>query len=277
MMRAAILFLLLAALPMQAAAQSPQIPSFWDARERIERPQVTDLPRLRFLTTVDFAPFNFLDANNQLTGFNVDLARDICRQLSLDAVCQIQALPWDELVPALENGDGEAIIAGLAPTAQLREDLAFTRPYLKFPARFVAARSANLAEPLHRSVAGKRIGVVAGSAHEALLRAHFADAVPVPFSRADWMLRDLKAGRIDAAFADGLRIANWLAGDEPEDCCALVGGPYLAPDHLGQGLTIAVARDNADLATAFDSALREIDASGRFAELYLRYFPVSFF
>jgi polar amino acid transport system substrate-binding protein len=277
MMRAALLALLAAVISVPALAQSLQIPSLWDARERIERPQIAELPRLRFLTTVDFPPFNSLDANNQLTGFHVDLARDICRQLSLDAVCQIQALPWDELVPALENGDGEAIIAGLAPTAELRERLAFSRPYLKFPARFVAARAASLPEPLHRSIAGKRVGVVAGSAHEALLRAQFADAVPVPFSRADWMLRDLKAGRIDAAFSDGMRIANWLAGDEPENCCAFVGGPYLAPDYLGQGLTIAVTRENSDLATAFDSALREIDASGRFAELYLRYFPVSFF
>lgn len=277
MMRAAILALFLAATTIQATAQSPQIPSFWDARERIERPQVADLPRLRFLTTVDFPPFNSLDANNQLIGFHVDLARDICRQLSLDAVCQIQALPWDELVPALENGDGEAIIAGLAPTAELRDRFAFTRPYLKFPARFVAARSTSLSEPIHRSIAGKRVGVVAGSAHEALLEAQFPDAEAIPFSRADWMLRDLKAGRIEAVFSDGMRIANWLAGDEPEDCCAFVGGPYLAPEHLGQGLAIAVTRENADLATAFDSALREIDASGRFAELYLRYFPVSFF
>lgn len=277
MMRTAIPALLLAAITFQATAQSPRIPSFWDARERIERPQIADLPRLRFLTTVDFPPFNSLDANNQLIGFHVDLARDICRQLSLDAVCQIQALPWDELVPALENGDGEAIIAGLAPTAELRDRFAFTRPYLKFPARFVAARSTSLSEPLHRSIGGKRVGVVAGSAHEALLDAQFPDAEAIPFSRADWMLRDLKAGRIDAAFSDGMRIANWLAGDEPEDCCVFVGGPYLAPDYLGQGLSIAVTRGNADLATAFDSALREIDASGRFAELYLRYFPVSFF
>jgi polar amino acid transport system substrate-binding protein len=277
MMRAAILALFLAVATIQATAQGPQIPSFWDARERIERPQVGDLPRLRFLTTVDFPPFNSLDANNQLIGFHVDLARDICRQLSLDAVCQIQALPWDELVPALENCDGEAIIAGLAPTAELRDRFAFTRPYLKFPARFVAARSTSLPEPIHRSIAGKRVGVVAGSAHEALLKAQFPDAEAIPFSRPDWMLRDLKAGRVEAAFSDGMRIANWLAGDEPEDCCAFVGGPYLAPDDLGQGLTIAVTDENSDLATAFDSALREIDASGRFAELYLRYFPVSFF
>ncbi len=268
---------LASALAFPVAAQDLPIPSFWDARERIERPQMPDLPRLRFLTTVDFEPFNMLDANGQLTGFHIDLARDICRRLMLDAICQIQALPWDELIPALENGDGEAIIAGLAPTADLRDRFVFTRPYLKFPARFAVAKETSLTEPLHRSITGKRVGVIRGSGHETLLSTRFPSAEPVPFSRTEGMLGDLKAGNIDAAFSDGMRLALWLAGDEAEDCCAFAGGPYLAPDLLGEGLTIAVRQENAVLAAAFDWALRDIDASGRFAELYLRYFPVGFY
>lgn len=260
-----------------ASAQEARIPSFWDTRERLERPQLGDLPRLRFLTTVDFAPFNMLDADGQLVGLHVDLARDICRQLSLDAVCQIQALPWDELVPALENGEGEAIIAGLSPTAELRERLTFTRPYLKFPARFAAPRAALPREPIYRSIAGKRVGVVAGSTHEAMLRALFANAQPVPFGRFEPMMENLQSGEIDAVFADGMQLAFWMDENDSEACCAFAGGPYLTADYTGQGLMIAVDAANADLAKGIDAALREIDASGRFAELYLRYFPVSFF
>lgn len=277
MIRAIALTLATLLAATSAIAQNTQIPGFWDSRERLERPQLTNLPRLRFLTTVDFPPFNMLDTNGQLVGFHVELARDICRQLSLDAVCQIQALPWDELVPALENGEGEAIIAGLAPTVELREKLAFSRPYLKFPARFVVVRSAPLSEPIYRSLAGKRVGVVRGSTHEAMLRALFSDAQPVVFPRFEDMVENLQEGEIDAAFSDGMRLAFWLDADEQDDCCAFAGGPYLVSEYTGQGLTIAVSLDNADLAKAMDAALREIDAGGRFAELYLRYFPVSFF
>ena len=58
---------------------------------------------------------------------------------------------------------------------------------------------------------------------------------------------------------------------------AFQAGRIWAPEYLGSGLAIAVAPDNAKLAAAFDYALHEINTNGTFAELYLRYFPVSFF
>ena len=76
------------------------------------------LERLRFLTTTDFPPFNFLDGNGRLSGFHVDLARAICAELGIVDKCQIQALPWDELDAALQKGEGEAIMAGIAVTAR---------------------------------------------------------------------------------------------------------------------------------------------------------------
>ena len=74
-----------------------------------------------------------------------------------------------------------------------------------------------------------------------------------------------------------MRLGFWLAGSDSADCCRFSGGPYLGPEYLGSGLAIAVAPDNAKLAAAFDYALHEINTDGTFAELYLRYFPVSFF
>ena len=51
----------------------------------------------------------------------------------------------------------------------------------------------------------------------------------------------------------------------------------MAPEYLGVGLAIATKVDAPQLAAAFDYALQQIAVKGRFAELYLRYFPVSFF
>jgi polar amino acid transport system substrate-binding protein len=258
-------------------AAEPVIPNFWDSRERLPRPDLSGLERLRFLTTTDFPPFNFLDEGGRLTGFHVDLARAICTELDIADRCQIQALPWEELEPALERGDGEAIIAGLAATKDTRERYAFSRSYLRFPARFVVRRGADLAEPLHAAIAGKRVGVIAGSTHEGMLRDLFPDARPVAYSRQDWLAGDLKAGKIDAAFGDGMRLSFWLAGADAAGCCHFAGGPYLAPEYLGPGMAIASGLEDADLARAFDYALGAIQAKGIFAELYLRYFPVSFF
>lgn len=275
MRRGFLLFWLLLA-PLAARAE-PVIPGFWDVKERLARPDISALERVRFLTTVDFPPFNFLDSSGRLTGFHVDLARAICIELEILEKCQIQALPWGELDAALQAGDGEAIIAGLAVTAETRETHAFTRSYLKFPARFVTLKANALSEPLYARLAGKRVGVVAGSAHEAILRAYFEEATPVPLPSQEALLADLKARKIDAAFGDGMKLGFWLAGSDSAGCCRFSGGPYLAPEHLGAGLAIATTPANATLAAAFDYALHQIAAKGTFAELYLRYFPVSFF
>ncbi|MDN5927936.1 MAG: transporter substrate-binding domain-containing protein [Hyphomicrobiales bacterium] len=265
----------LACFPARAA--DPAIPNFWGSKERLQKPDLSGIQRLRFLTTVDFPPFNFLDSDGQLTGFNIDLARAICAELGILDKCQVQALPFGELGKALDKGEGEAVIAGLAITQKSREEFVFSRPYLRFPARFIMPKATALSEPIYSKIAGLRIGVMAGSAHERMLRAYFPDAKPVTFTRQDWLYESLRDRKIDGAFGDGMRFSFWLAGTDSRGCCRFAGGPYLAPEYLGDGMAIAVTKDDFALAAAFDYALREITVKGKFAELYLRYFPVSFY
>ena len=260
-----------------ARAAEPAIPVYWDEKEQLARPDLSGVQRVRFLTTIDFPPFSFLDGNGRLAGFHVELARALCRELDIVARCQIQGLPWEELDGAIAAGQGEALIAGTAITAQTRQTYAFSRPYLRFPARFAVPKASPAAEPMHLAISGKRIGVMAGSAHEAMLRRYFPAARPVVFTRMDWLHDGLREGTLDGAFGDGMRLSFWLAGSGSAGCCRFAGGPYLASEFLGGGLAIAVKRDNAVLAQAFDHALREIGVSGVFAELYLKYFPVSFY
>ncbi len=261
----------------QARADQPAIPVFWDARERLAKPDLTGVKRLRFLTTTDFPPFNFLDGSGRLTGFHVDLARAICTELEILDKCQIQALPWQELDTALAAKEGEAIIAGISVTAQTRDKYGFSRAYLQFPARFAVRSASPITEPLYTTSAGKRIGVVAGSAHERMLRDYFPEVQVVTYAKQDWVFDDLKAGKIDGTFGDGMRLAFWLSGSASGACCRFAGGPYLAPEYLGAGLAIAAGKDDPALTQMFDYALQQINVKGTFAELYLRYFPVSFF
>ncbi|MBZ9855157.1 transporter substrate-binding domain-containing protein [Mesorhizobium sp. CA13] len=265
------------ALGEGAHVAEPQVPVLWDAKERLPKPDLSALPRLRFLTTTDFPPFNFLDGTGKLSGFHIDLARAICAELGIVDKCQIQALPWAELEGALEKGEGEAIIAGIAATPQSRQTYAFSRSYLQFPARFIMPKGEALTEPLFARLRGKRVGVISGSAHERMLRDYFNTVQVVTFDRPEDLYANLKAGKIDAAFGDGMRFAFWLGGSDAAGCCRFAGGPYLAPEYLGSGMAIAARSDDPALAAALDYALQEISLKGTFAEFYLRYFPVSFF
>ena len=261
--------------PMQAA--EPQPPIFWESKELLPKPDLSTLPRLRFLTTTDFRPFNFLDAQGRLSGFHVDLARALCGELGLADKCEIQALPWAELDAALQKGEGEAILAGIAVTAEAREKYVFSRAYLQFPARFVMTKAKAVDEPVHDKLKGKRVGVLAGSTHERMLRDEFSAAQVVTSNKPDELRADLKEGKIDAIFGDGMKLSSWLGDADSAGCCRFVGGPYLAPEYFGAGLAIAVKPKDTALAAAFDYALQQISIKGVFAELYLRYFPVSFY
>lgn len=260
-----------------ARAAEPQVPVLWDAKERLPKPDLSALPRLRFLTTTDFPPFNFLDGAGRLSGFHVDLARAICAELGIAEKCQIQALPWAELEGALQKGEGEAIIAGIAATPESRSKYAFSRSYLQFPARFIMPKAKALTEPIFDRLRGKRAGVVAGSAHERMLRDYFGTVQVVPFAQLEELYDGLRAGKVDAGFGDGMRFAFWLGSSNAAACCRFAGGPYLAPEYLGSGMAIATRANDPALAAAFDYALQEISVKGIFAEFYLRYFPVSFF
>ncbi|MBX3583626.1 MAG: transporter substrate-binding domain-containing protein [Rhizobiaceae bacterium] len=275
----ALIFALAAVMSLSGVSQAVESPApmFWDVKERLPKPDLSAVPRIRFLTTTDFPPFNYLDREERLSGFHIDLVRAICDELGVSEKCEIQAVPWEQIGDALQRGRGEAIIAGVAITQEAREQYAFSRSYLQFPARFMMPKTSAKTEPIYAKIAGERIGVIADSGHEKMLRAYFPDVKVVTYSRQEWMYADLKAGKIAGAFGDGMRFAFWLAGSDASGCCRFAGGPYLAPEYLGYGLAIAANADNAALASAFDYALQQISLKGRFAELYLRYFPVSFY
>ncbi|MDY8109578.1 transporter substrate-binding domain-containing protein [Fulvimarina sp. 2208YS6-2-32] len=258
-----------------AGAQEPALPSFIDQKQRLTAPELPNLTRLRFLTATDYPPFNFLDQRGRLVGFNVDLTRALCEELDILRLCQVEAVPFSDLEEALASGRGEAVIAGLAISPQSRNQFAFTQSYLRFPARFVTLKEAALQTPVAENLGGKTVGVLQGSAHEAMFRAFFPDVEPRAFPDRNAALDALKEGEIDAYFGDGVSLSFWLESDRAEGCCAFSDGPFLSDQYLGEGLSIAVAAKDARLARALDYALVQTVEKGIFSELLLRYFPVS--
>src|ERR1700753_3396541 len=120
----------------QAAPQA--VPGFWDPRRRPERPDLSRLTVIRFLTETDYPPFNFTGPDGNPAGFNVDLARALCDEIKVS--CTIQMRRLVSLSDAINTNKRDAIIASLAVTPELRARLDFTDPYYRAPARFVSRR-----------------------------------------------------------------------------------------------------------------------------------------
>jgi len=251
----------------------PNLPILFDSRERLPKPDLSSLVRLRFLTSTDFPPFNFTDQAGKLAGFHIDLARELCSELDIAEKCQIQALPFGELQQALASSQGDAVLAGVAVTPELRKDFAFSRPYLMLPARFARNTKLQIGGTTAAALAGRRVGVVKGTAHEAMLAAFFPAITAAPFDSTDALLAALKARSIDAAFADGLQLSFWTSSAAAEKCCALFDGPYVSQQFLGEGMTVMLRQQDTALTSAINHALADLSHSGQLQELYLRYFP----
>jgi polar amino acid transport system substrate-binding protein len=260
-----------------ASADSVVVPNFWDSRESLARPDLSALPRLRFLTTTDFPPFNFIDREKRLTGFNVELARAICRELQIVARCQIQAIPFEEIETALARGEGDAVVAGIAITSENRTKYEFSRPYLRIPSRFASRRDTEIGEPIHLAVARHTTGLVDGSVQRDWFAQAFAKAKYASYPTRQAAFEALKSGEVDLLFLDAVSLSYWLQSEASESCCAYAGGPYFTSPQYGDAMAIAFAKGQNALATATDYALKEISDSGRFAEIYLRYFPMGLY
>jgi len=270
----AILILMLVAIGGSGRALA-EPPRLWDPGYRATTVDLGGLQRLRFLTSLDFPPFNFADANRKPTGFNVDLARAICAELDLVDRCEIQAMPWEELEDSLEARRGEVILAGHAPDKAMRARFGLSEPYFRFPARFAGrdtdgGTGASFAELLRSA----RVAVVANTPHAAMLDAFFPEAEPAPVEDMPAAYAALREGKADLVFGDGVLLSFWLASPAADNCCRFRSGPYLSDVYLGQGMVAVTRAQDRRLLDAINGALKAVEDSGAYAEIYARYFPV---
>ena len=262
------------AMGLGAAAQSVDAPALWDTGRHLERPDLAGFRAIRFLTEDDYPPLNFRKPDGDLAGFNVDVARAICEELVVG--CTIQARRFDTLIDSLLGGKGDAVIASIASSPALRETIDFSSPYYRTPARFAGRADAPAVDPSAGGLAGKKVAVIARSAHEAYVRTFFPEATIEPVADFAALVDALKTGAADLVFADGLTLSVWLVGDDSADCCVFRGGPYLESKFFGEGVGVAVRKEDANLRLAIDWALARLAQKGVYAELLRKYFPLGF-
>lgn len=265
-----LLAALTASLPSRAADPAP--PRFAVTTLRGEKP-VLDSSTIRFLTSGDFPPFNFMDPSGRLTGYNVDLAEAVCRML--EATCSVQMRPFEDLLPALQQKRGDAIIAGLG-TGAVSGQAEMSKAYLGLPGRFVTRRGLDLT-PTPEGMAKHWISVVSGTAHEAFLLDHFPDAKIAAYPNQTAARDALREGTVDANFGDAMSLSFWLSGEASRACCVFLGGPFVERAYFGEGLRIAVPKTQPKLRRAMDWALDRLNENGGLAEIYLRWFPNGYY
>jgi polar amino acid transport system substrate-binding protein len=125
------------------------------------------------------------------------------------------------------------------------------------------------------SLAGKSVAVRRNSTHAEFIRRYLPDAMLAEFDTEPEALDALEKSEVDAYFGDALRASFWL--NEHLTCCDFAGEPYFRPDLFGEGFAVAVPAGHDAVRQAIDHGLVRLKRAGVLDEIYLRWFPVSFY
>ncbi len=251
------------------------VPGVWRGDVQRPRPDFSGLPPLRVITEADYPPFNYYDEDGTLTGFNVELIQAICGVLGV--TCSVEARDWEFLLPSLARKEVDIVAASITISSHSLKTADFTDHYYDTPARFIVAKGSNLADITPEALKGKTVAVIEGSSHQAYLQKYYAGVKLVAVKRREELRKMLLVGKVKVIFDDGITSVFWLNGTASKACCSFLGGPLVDQKYFGQGVGFAVQKGNRRLREMLNYALEKVRRDGIYEELFLRYFPLSFY
>jgi polar amino acid transport system substrate-binding protein len=215
-------------------------------------------------------PYNFLDNNNDLAGFEIDLGKELCGRMHLK--CSFVQQDWDGMIPGLVSDHYDAIMAAMEITDERSQKIGFTKPYIRMPSAFVIAQGGEILDPSPQGLAGKTIGVEAGGPHEAYLRAVYQESQLHTYATLEEAVLDLAQDRVDIAFGDKDAVMDFLANRKEGHCCRWLADIGRDPNYFGDGIAVGLRKEDGELKDLFDKAIDEVVADGTYARLRARYF-----
>jgi lysine-arginine-ornithine-binding protein len=236
-----------------------------------------DWKAVRIATEGRYPPFNYVEPGKDLQGFEIDLARSLCDRLKVK--CDFSINTRDGVVADLLAKKIDAIVDSLAITDERRQRFDFTDHYYENQARFVTSKSLALSDASPEALKGKAVGALSQSAQAAFLQEVYAPkgAKVRLYATLDEAGSDFAAGRLDAMLGDELTLYAWINKGEAGRCCQFAGAEVKNAKYFGDGIGIAVRKEDGDLRGLFNKALADMLRDGTYEKLNARYFPFSIY
>ncbi|CCJ82392.1 Histidine ABC transporter, histidine-binding periplasmic protein precursor HisJ (TC 3.A.1.3.1) [Cronobacter dublinensis 1210] len=226
---------------------------------------------LRIGTDPTYAPFESKNAQGELVGFDIDLAKELCKRIQTQ--CSFIEQPLDALIPSLKAKKIDAIMSSLSITEKRQQEIAFTDKLYAADSRLVVAKGSPV-QPTLEALKGKRVGVLQGTTQETYGNVHWAPkgVEIVSYQGQDNIYSDLTAGRIDAAFQDEVAASEGFL-KQPVGKDYQFGGPSIKDEKLfGVGTGMGIRKDDDELRLALNKAFAEMRADGTYEKLAKKYF-----
>ena len=204
-----------------------------------------------------YPPYNFIDDEGEVDGFERELGDELCRRAELE--CTWVTNEWDTIIPNLVAGDYDTILAGMSITAERDEIIDFTQAYFPpSPSVYIALAGAG-AEAVDGKVAAQVATIHADYLSE-------SGAALLEYELAEDLVEAVLGGEADAALVD-LEFARESMA-ENEGKLALVG-PRVA---LDSGIGVGVREDDGELKDKLDKAIESMKQDGSLNSLIDKWF-----
>ena len=211
---------------------------------------------VRMGTEGAYPPYNFINDKGEVDGFERELGDELCRRAEL--TCEWVTTDWDSIIPNLQSGNYDTIIAGMSITEERDKVIDFTQDY------YPPTASAYMGLSADADIAG---GVV--SAQTSTIQAGYiaeSGATLVEFATPDETVAAVRNGEADAVFAD----YDYLAPIVAES-----GGQFVFVGDrvpLGGGVGMGLRESDTDLKAKFDAAITAMKADGSLNTLLVKWF-----
>jgi len=215
-----------------------------------------------------YPPMDVKMPDGTVTGFDVDLANEICRRIAMH--CQWVEMEFSGMIPALQARKIDAIISSMAITEKRMQQIAFSTKLFQFKSRLIAKTGAPVTVSAE-GLRGKRIGVQSGTQFETYAQKNWQSGgvEVVAYQSQEGVFEDLTAGRLDAALLGSVEADNGFLKTPRGKGFGFVGGPLEMGDH---GTGIGLRKDDVALKASIDSAIAGMRADGTYQKIAHKYF-----
>jgi polar amino acid transport system substrate-binding protein len=210
-------------------------------------------------TEPGFKPFEYLEGTT-VVGFDIDLAREIASDNG--KTLRIEQMAFDGLLPALQSGRIDMVIAGMTITPDRARNVDFSDSYYSAAQKIIIPIQGSSIKN-GDDLVGKRIGVQLGTTGDILARniqGARVDQLPAVAS----LFVEINAGRVDAIILDDGPARQYLTQN-----------PKLTmlPDRLSnEDYAIAVKKGNTTLLRQINDSLLKMKQNGQYDNLIKKYF-----
>ncbi|MDF8354732.1 transporter substrate-binding domain-containing protein [Ensifer adhaerens] len=238
-----------------------------------------------------FPPYNLTKADGTLDGYEIELSKILCDHMKVE--CTVIAQSFDGMIPALNAGKFDAIMAGMSATEKRKEVIDFSMSYGSTGQAFATLKGGDLetlpmkgelfslasneagarkaVDELKPLIEGKTIGVQTASIAARFIDEYLKDVVEVcEYKTTEQHDLDLVAGRVDFVMASMGYLKTTV--EKPANSDMVITGPRFQGGFLGAGSSVGLRKSDPELKALFDDAIAAAKADGTIKRLSEKWF-----